>query len=61
MAVPSPENQDLAVQSILTAMENQVILLSAFDDEWKTPGPLNVEQFWVPASVSQTNPKGLLD
>jgi exo-beta-1,3-glucanase (GH17 family) len=51
-ANPSPADQATAVGSILSTMTNQVILLSAFNDLWKAPGYLNVEQYWVPLPTS---------
>ncbi|KAA8915175.1 hypothetical protein TRICI_002670 [Trichomonascus ciferrii] len=45
-AVPSPENLKTAVKSIKNEVGDQVCLFSAFNDMWKSPGYLNVEQYW---------------
>lgn len=42
--VPSPANQKLAIESILSKLNNQVTILSYFDDLWKNPGPYGIEQ-----------------
>ena len=52
-AVASPENQAIAKASILSAMKNQCVLFSAFDDLWKSPGEYNVEQHWVRTLIMQ--------
>lgn len=45
-AVPSPENQKLAVDSIKSAVGNDCFLFTAFNDLWKAPGYLSTEQSW---------------
>lgn len=45
-AVPSPENLKTAIKSIKNEVGDQVCLFSAFNDMWKSPGYLNVEQSW---------------
>ncbi|ERF72957.1 hypothetical protein EPUS_05038 [Endocarpon pusillum Z07020] len=45
-AVPSPENQAKAVESIRGAFEKDVFLFSAFDDKWKADGAWGVEKNW---------------
>lgn len=42
--VPSPENQLIAVQAILNEMQNDVTILTTFNDLWKAPGPYGIEQ-----------------
>lgn len=42
--VPSPENQLIAVQSILDNVSVDVTILTTFEDLWKLPGPYNIEQ-----------------
>lgn len=48
MAVPSLSNQAIAISSIKSKFSSAVILLSAFDDGWKTngAGTFGAEQFW---------------
>jgi exo-beta-1,3-glucanase (GH17 family) len=49
VAVPSVTNQNSAIAAITLAFESNragVIILSAFNDLWKAPGSLGVEQFW---------------
>jgi exo-beta-1,3-glucanase (GH17 family) len=42
-------------------MANKCILLSAFNDLWKSPGPYLVEQYWVTISrFTIADVKGLL-
>ena len=45
-AVPSPENQAKAVESIRGAFDKDVFLFSAFDDKWKADGAWGVEKNW---------------
>ena len=42
--IPSPDNQRIAVQSILDVAGVDVTILSAFEDLWKNPGPYGIEQ-----------------
>ncbi|QLL32943.1 hypothetical protein HG536_0D04650 [Torulaspora globosa] len=42
--VPSAANQKVAIESILSKLNNQVTILSYFDDLWKNPGPYGIEQ-----------------
>jgi exo-beta-1,3-glucanase (GH17 family) len=56
VAVPSVTNQNSAIAAITLAFESNragVIILSAFNDLWKAPGSLGVEQFW---GLNQANP-----
>ncbi|CAN6654397.1 probable family 17 glucosidase Scw4p [Trichomonascus vanleenenianus] len=46
VAVPSPANLKTAISSLQQKIGNDVILFSAFNDLWKAPGYLNVEQYW---------------
>jgi len=46
-AIPSIENQYIAVQSIIAAMNGSVIVFEAFDDLWKAAGPNGVENSFV--------------
>ena len=41
---PSSENQLKAVQNILDEMNQDVTILSTYNDYWKHPGPYNIEQ-----------------
>lgn len=50
-AVPSPENQAIALKGIQAAVGAQVVFLSYEDEPWKEPGQFGVEQFWGCASV----------
>ncbi|KAF5099111.1 hypothetical protein D0Z00_001775 [Geotrichum galactomycetum] len=43
-AVPTKDNQATAIKSILSAMNNNCVLFTLYNDMWKTPGPYNVEQ-----------------
>ncbi|OVF08760.1 putative family 17 glucosidase [Clavispora lusitaniae] len=45
-AVPSTENQVLALQSLGKVMGHQVVMFTMYNDYWKDPGPYNVEQRW---------------
>lgn len=42
--VPSYENQQIAIQSILEELNGEVTILSYFNDLWKNPGPYGIEQ-----------------
>ncbi|KAG7888455.1 hypothetical protein KL936_003667 [Ogataea polymorpha] len=46
VAVPSQENQAKAIKSLKSVVGDDVILFTAFDDLWKSPGSNGVEQFW---------------
>jgi exo-beta-1,3-glucanase (GH17 family) len=50
-AVPSPENQAVALKGIQATSGAKVCFLSFEDEKWKAPGPLNVEQNWGCANV----------
>lgn len=43
---PSEENQRIAINSILEEMNDDVTILSFFDDKWKNPGPYGIEQWF---------------
>lgn len=43
---PSEENQKAAINSILNELNNDVTILSFFDDKWKNPGPYGIEQWF---------------
>lgn len=47
-AVPSPENQSAAVESLKKSFGDSIILFTAFDDKWKkdTAFTFNAEQHW---------------
>ncbi|KAG8630054.1 hypothetical protein KVT40_001673 [Elsinoe batatas] len=45
-AVCSPEDQSKAISSITGALGQGYVLLAAFDDWWKNPGPDGVEQMF---------------
>lgn len=42
--VPSSANQEIAIKQILDVMDNQVTILSTYNDYWKSPGPYGIEQ-----------------
>ena len=46
VAVPSSENQKTAISSIQSTVSSNVIMFTAFNDLWKQPGYLSVEQSW---------------
>lgn len=48
MAVPSEQNQRIAIESLRSAFSDNLILFSAFNDAWKqnNPSTFNAEQFW---------------
>jgi exo-beta-1,3-glucanase (GH17 family) len=49
VAVPGVTNQNSAIVAITSAFESNpagVYILSAFNDLWKAPGSLGVEQYW---------------
>ena len=47
-AVPSPQNQQTAINSLRGSFSSNIILFSAFNDYWKqnNPSTFNAEQFW---------------
>lgn len=46
VAVPSPDNQARALESIRAAFADDLFLFTAFDDKWKADGAFGVEKFW---------------
>ncbi|KAI5793826.1 glycoside hydrolase superfamily [Peziza echinospora] len=48
VAVPSKANQNAAISSIVSAMGNNVILFTAFDDDWKqdNQNTFAAEKYW---------------
>lgn len=44
--VPSHDNQIAAVQSIIDVVGRDVVILTTFNDMWKSPGPYGVEQYF---------------
>lgn len=44
--VPSAENQEVAIKSILDVVGSKTVLFSMFDDHWKNPGAYDCEQHW---------------
>jgi exo-beta-1,3-glucanase (GH17 family) len=48
MAVASPDNQRIALDSIRSNFKNDMFLFNAFDDPWKanTASTFNAEQYW---------------
>ncbi|EMD00339.1 glycoside hydrolase family 17 protein [Baudoinia panamericana UAMH 10762] len=48
LAVPSPENQVAAINSLKAAFTNNIVLFSAFNDYWKhdNPGTFGAEHYW---------------
>ncbi|ODV91751.1 glycoside hydrolase family 17 protein [Tortispora caseinolytica NRRL Y-17796] len=45
-AVPSVSNQQAALSSINSLVKGQSIILSAFNELWKSPGSCGCEQYW---------------
>jgi exo-beta-1,3-glucanase (GH17 family) len=45
-AVPSKENQALALESISSTVADQVLLFTTYNDLWKDAGSYGVEQYW---------------
>lgn len=46
LAVPSEDDQYLAIKAIATEMGSEVIMFTTYNDYWKDPGAYNVEQHW---------------
>ena len=46
VAVPSKENQRLAVDSIISVCGSDTFLYNAYNDYWKPDGYLGVEKYW---------------
>ena len=46
VCVPSVANQEAALQSIVLTLGNQVIAFTMYNDYWKSPGSMGVEQYW---------------
>ncbi|GEQ68919.1 hypothetical protein JCM33374_g2589 [Metschnikowia sp. JCM 33374] len=44
--VPSPENQVIALQSIMQYTGGNATILTTYDDYWKSPGPHGIEQYF---------------
>ncbi|KAK6197381.1 glycoside hydrolase superfamily [Scheffersomyces amazonensis] len=44
--VPTPENQAIAIQAILSVYGTDITILTTFDDFWKAPGPYGIEQYF---------------
>ena len=44
--VPSPENQEIAIRSIIEKTGGQVTILTTYNDFWKHPGPYGIEQYF---------------
>jgi Exo-beta-1,3-glucanase len=44
--VPSSENQDIAIKSILDHTGGDVTILTTYNDFWKHPGPYGIEQWF---------------
>ena len=44
--VPSKENQDVCIKSIIETLGSQTILFTTYNDYWKAAGAQGVEQFW---------------
>lgn len=49
--VPTKENQAIAIQSIYDHVGADVVILTTFDDMWKSPGPYGVEQYFGVADL----------
>lgn len=46
VAIASPAAQSAAIDSLKSSIGDDVILYTAFNDMWKAPGYLGVEQYW---------------
>ncbi|KAH3673325.1 hypothetical protein WICMUC_003785 [Wickerhamomyces mucosus] len=46
VAVPSTENQNTAIESIISEVGDQVILFTTYNDLWKDAGSYGVEKYW---------------
>lgn len=46
MAVPSPQNLQTAISSLKSYIGNDVLLFTAYNDFWKSPGAFDTEQYW---------------
>lgn len=44
--VPSPENQEIAIKSILDSTGGEVTILTTYNDFWKDPGQYGIEQYF---------------
>ncbi|PRT53158.1 putative family 17 glucosidase SCW11 [Wickerhamiella sorbophila] len=44
--VPTKENQVIALESIMEVMGQDLVILSTYNDMWKSPGPYGVEQYF---------------
>jgi exo-beta-1,3-glucanase (GH17 family) len=42
--VPSPQNQALAIESLMQELNGECTILTTYNDYWKNPGPYNIEQ-----------------
>lgn len=51
VACPSPENQATAIKGIQQTSGANVVFFSFENDQWKSPGQFNVEQYWGCADV----------
>ena len=51
--VPSPENQEIAISSIIKETGGDCTILTTYNDFWKDPGPYGIEQyFWGHSIIS---------
>lgn len=46
LAVPSEDDQYLAIKALASVMGSEVIMFTTYNDYWKNPGAYNVEQHW---------------
>lgn len=46
LGVPGKSQQSEAIQSIISAVGDKVILFTTYNDLWKQPGSYGVEQYW---------------
>lgn len=44
--VPSPENQEIAISSIIKETGGDCTILTTYNDFWKDPGPYGIEQYF---------------
>lgn len=50
---PSPENQDIAINSLLKALNGYGTFFTMYNDFWKAPGPYNFEQHFGIINILQ--------
>lgn len=51
--VPTPQNQEIAINSLLKALNGYGTFFTMYNDFWKAPGPYNVEQHFGIINILQ--------